>query len=416
MERKLAHPSRGEFLRLMGAAGMVAALSVPPPLNEAAALDATPTDVLQARAHFQLKNFIGWLAGFGGRGYIGEVQWPNDLGRGYGDATDWNILGRKWYEWAKAANLWAAMWAVDERQRWGGFWLNPYVSSPDDASLAVDTPQTQAPVFDAQPRTYVKGMNVSGAENIHEGTFSNSEAGTYGPQDPSTQSAASWWFASRATFNYLAGRGVTVVRLPFRWERLQPTLGDSLQQAALLELKAAVGRAGDAGLKVILDVHNYGGYRVQTPTGPIKLKLGSPELPATYFADLWGRLAHNFRNDDNVVAYDLMNEPYNDPTTVDEQPGVYQGSHVSKAKAWEGYAQAALTRIRQTQDTKRVMVPLYCDVGDAQQTHADGGWVSDPADNHWYTAHQYFDTYRGPDTGGGNYAYSYDDEVRHLSG
>jgi hypothetical protein len=62
------------------------------------------------------------------------------------------------------------------------------------------------------------------------------------------------------------------------------------------------------------------------------------------------------------------------------------------------------------------MVPLYCDVGRAQQTHPNGDWVTDPANDHWYTAHHYFDTYRGSDTGGGNYVYSYNDEVRYLSG
>lgn len=406
-------------MKLAGATGVVAALGIRASTDGVpdGIPDAAPTDALQRRARSHLENFTGWLAGFGGRGYVGEVQWPNDIDRGFGDAGEWNALGRKWYEWAKAVDLWVAMWAADEQQRQGGFWLTPYVSSPEeDASPAVDAQRAQAPVFEAQPQTYVKGMNVSGAENILEATFSNSVPGPYGPGIPDTPSGVRWWFATRATFDYLANRGVTVVRLPFRWERLQPTLGGDLQRAALQELKAAVGRAGSAGLGVVLDVHNYGGYRVQASGGPIKLKLGSPELPAADFADLWGKLAYHFRDDANVVAYDLMNEPYNDPDTADGQPGVYRGEYASEAEAWESYAQAALTRIRQTQDTTRVMVPLYCDVSGARQTHPGGGWVSDPADNHRYTAHQYFDTYRRPETGGGNYVYSYDDEVRYLGG
>jgi hypothetical protein len=405
--------SRSELLRLLGAAGAVAALGVPLSADETEPVDAAPTDALQRCALSRLEDFTGWLAEFGGRGYVGEMQWANDLERGFDDAADWNALGRKWYEWAKAADLWAAMWAVVERN---DFWLTPYVSSPEDGSLAVDTPQSQASVFEAQPQTYVKGMNISGAEIIDDASFSNAAPGPYGPGDPEAAPGARWWFASLATLDYLARRGTTTVRLPFRWERLQPTPGGGLQQSALAQLKAAVGRAGAAGLGVVLDVHNYGGYRVSTSRGPVKLKLGSPELPAEHLADLWGRLAYAFKDDATVVAYDLMNEPYNDPDTQDGQPGVHRGDHATSARAWESYAQAALTRIRQTRDTKPVMVPLYCDVGHAQKTHPGGGWISDPADNHRYTAHQYFDTFRGPNTGGGSYAFSYDDEVRYLSG
>ena len=64
--------------------------------------------------------------------------------------------------------------------------------------------------------------------------FSNPNPGTYGQ---------AYHFDQQATFDYLAARGIEVVRIPFRWERLQPTLGGRLDDAELGRLKAVVARA-----------------------------------------------------------------------------------------------------------------------------------------------------------------------------
>src|SRR5690606_40639854 len=53
---------------------------------------------------------------------------------------------------------------------------------------------------------------------------------------------------------------LALVRIPFRWERVQRNPGQALDATELQRLQDAVTRARNAGLKVIIDMHNYGAY------------------------------------------------------------------------------------------------------------------------------------------------------------
>ena len=50
---------------------------------------------------------------------------------------------------------------------------------------------------------------------------------------------------------------MNLVRLPFRWERLQPQLNQPLDTVELSRVKAFVDAATAEGVTVLLDVHNY---------------------------------------------------------------------------------------------------------------------------------------------------------------
>lgn len=334
-------------------------------------------DAVVRRNISELQGFTSWLDRENARGYVGEVGWSNDLQRDFGDAGRWNAVAEEWYRRADAANLWVTAWGVDERQRWGGFWLSTYTSAGDGSVRPISEPQAQATVLEAHPTTgsYKRGVNVSGAEGTTEG-FSNRRPGVYG-QD--------YWYASQGTFDYLAGRGLKVVRLPFRWERIQPSLGGSLDPTELARLKDCVERANRAGLKVILDVHNYGGYRLYDPAAGsgVERKIGSAYVKQADLADLWGRLSVQFKSDDRVLAYGLMNEPSNMPSAA---------SGKAPAQSWEDASQVALDAIRANGDGKLVMVPGYQYSGVwAWTTNHPDKWIADSANNHMYEAHQYFD-------------------------
>lgn len=103
-----------------------------------------------------------------------------------------------------------------------------------------------------------------------------------------------------AEFDYLASISANTIRLPFRWERIQPTLYGELDSAELRNLEASVAMAKSRGMCIILDVHNYGAYRGNA--------IGTAEVPVKAFIDVWSRLAAKF-GDANVVAFGLMNEP-----------------------------------------------------------------------------------------------------------
>ena len=171
--------------------------------------------------------------------------------------------------------------------------------------------------------------------------------------------------------DYYASKGLNVIRLPFLWERLQPTEGGPLSQTELNRIDDVVDYANSKGMKVILDPHNYGsGY------GSL---IGSSATPNSAFADFWGKLAGHYASNGDVM-FGLMNEP--------------QQAH---AADWLSAANAAIQAIRQAGATaQEVLVPgAYWD-GAATWTTTDnasvvGTGIKDPANNFVFEMHQYLD-------------------------
>jgi hypothetical protein len=360
---------------------------------QAPAATATParSDTLTTRATAELAKFTDWLEANRARGYIGEVGWP-----GGADSERWNQLAKRWYRDADAANLWVTAWATGEW--WGTTYpLASYVDRT--SSKGVDTPGRQARVLEQHRTTtgYLRGINVAGGEfaapdveSVH--SFSNANPGAYGRD---------YHYDTQETFSYLAARGVKIVRLPFRWERIAPNLGQKLNQAEVRRLKATVARARVAGLQVILDMHNYGGYYRSDGVRGVRFGLGSPQVPISSFADAWRRISIHFKNDRAVLGYGLMNEPVNMPAREGMAPQV----------VWERASQAALSAIRANWDRKWVMVSSYPWGGVwAFQASHPKAWINDPARMVRYEAHQYFDH-----DNSGRYRYDYEGEAARAS-
>ncbi|PTM97240.1 cellulase (glycosyl hydrolase family 5) [Mycoplana dimorpha] len=203
----------------------------------------------------------------------------------------------------------------------------------------------------------LRGINLAGAEF-------GTRSGTHG-QD--------YIFPADETIGYFAAKGFNAVRLPFRWERLQPRLSGAFDPAELNRLVDAVDRLRGAGLAVVLDPHNYAYY----DDG----RIGSPEVPVEAFADFWRRLAAEFK-DDSGIYFGLMNEP-----------------HDVAAADWLTAVNAAISAIRGAGAGNLVYVPGTAWTG-AHSWEADrpGGangavmlGVVDPTRNYAYEVHQYLD-------------------------
>jgi aryl-phospho-beta-D-glucosidase BglC (GH1 family) len=199
-----------------------------------------------------------------------------------------------------------------------------------------------------------------------------------------------------ASFPFLASRGIRLVRLPFLWESMQPTLSGALSSSVLNGLKTTVRAADDAGVKVILDVHNYAKFN-----NVFYRQAGGPDQDD--FIDLWQRLSDVFRDDIAVVGYGLMNEPRDIPTV----------GGVTGNEMWKQAQQAALNAIRAKDDSTCVLVSGYT-------AGAMGGWlnatsgqplpyIKDPADNFRWEAHHYWDS------NGGRYNLSYTQELANTA-
>lgn len=366
-------------------------------------------DAITHNALDDLNSFIRWLGG--AHGYIGEVGIPSNLGRSRDrfspDQYQWQALGKAYYARCNAAGLWITAQEASEQYydvSNGGYYASMYLASGDDVHKVINRPGFQSTLIENYGRIGC-GVNFSGGQKFTEGAMSNTNPGVYdkdywyptvgsNPTDPKT---------GLNSFQYLAGRGVKLVRLGFRWERMQPRLMGPLSVTGLQRYRKAIVNARAAGLQVVVDLHNYGGYC--TSTG--RKSLNTSSLPIAAFVDVWRRLSANLASEAAVVAYDLMNEPYN-------HGGVAAGRYTSSARAWEVATQQAVNAIRARGDAKRIVVPTYGSVSKVERQHTRpwivrGGGIS-------YTAHQYFDHYNpSNDGGGGTYPISYQDENAYYA-
>ena len=203
----------------------------------------------------------------------------------------------------------------------------------------------------------LRGVNLAGAE------FGDGR-GTYGTD---------YIYPSRETIAYYAGKGFNAVRLPFKWERLQPRLGRSFDRQERRRLAGTVAAIRKAGMTVILDPHNYGYYG--------SAQIGSADVPDSAFADFWRRLAAEYRADEGV-QFGLMNEPHDLP-----------------ARQWLASANAAIAAIRKAGAKNLVLVPGTIWTGaHSWEKEIPGGangtvmaGVEDPEGNFAYEVHQYLD-------------------------
>lgn len=366
---------------------LVAALFVPGP--------ATATHVnnaLHRKVVGELNGFVAWLDKHNAPGFVGETGWPDNH---HGDSGRWNDLAEDWFDIADAANLGAVVWATGE------WWPSDYrlaVYENLDGQGGVESANTQAPVLESHLSTaeYLRGINVStgtfceghGVERTS--TFSNHDTGRYNE---------CYRYDSQETFDYLASRGLDLVKIEFRWEILQRRLGGPLHSKSIERLVAVVDRARSAALRVILSMHNFGAYWLWDGEQGVRRPIGSAKVSFADFADVWRRLTTRFK-DVSDVNYAIMSEPV----------ALKPKGDLSPREVWEKASQRALDAIRANGDNKTILVNGYrwSSLADWPEIHPDP-WISDPADNFFYTAHHYWDR----DTSG-QYSYSYDSEVQYA--
>jgi endoglucanase len=207
---------------------------------------------------------------------------------------------------------------------------------------------------------FLAGVNIAGAE------FNGRKI----PGLPNKD----YFYPSKATIDYFASKGMTTIRVPFLWERLQPQLDGALDAAEFRRLDDVVRYANAKGLYVVLDVHNYAAYRRNV--------IGSPDVPVAALAGLWGPLAAQYKAN-TKVGFGLMNEPKGLPT-----------------ETWLAAANAAIAAIRQSGANNLVFVPgngwtgahswLSHGYGTSNAEVMPG--VVDPAGHYVYEVHQYLDS------------------------
>ncbi|MEZ5923166.1 MAG: glycoside hydrolase family 5 protein [Hyphomicrobiaceae bacterium] len=205
------------------------------------------------------------------------------------------------------------------------------------------------------------GINLAGAE------FGDIVPGEHGTD---------FMYPTAANVAYFADLGFSCLRVPFRWERLQPELGSPLDIAELDRLLGLVSEITSRGLTAIVDPHNYARRRIAADGWAAEHLIGSEHVPSEAFASFWRQLAI-FLIDNERVALGLMNEPYG-----------------LSADHWLKIANGAIAAIRDIGAEQLLLVPGTRYSGAHSWLGAGNAAMSgviDPLNHFAIEVHQYFD-------------------------
>lgn len=231
----------------------------------------------------------------------------------------------------------------------------------------------------------LRGTNLTGGEM---------EYGSSNTANP--VSNTDYLFVSHQDIDYLLSKGVNFGRLLFSWEALQPNGVNTAFPSSgnsgtyVSNFFDAVNYATSKGMYIMIEPHGAESSKFARYKGNV---IGSSAVPNSAFADLWTRLATQFKSNPKVI-FGLMNEPNNMSTT-----------------GWFKAAADAMTAIRATGATQLILVPGNGWTGAASWTSnwydTDSTKVSnaqayltyikgkDPLDNTAASIHLYFDTDAG---------------------
>lgn len=236
----------------------------------------------------------------------------------------------------------------------------PGVGCASDASEPGDESAATGQALSTVPTTPIpyRGVNLNGAD------FGSALPGRDGWD---------YLFPTNAEVDYYRSKGMNTFRIGFQWERLQRVAKGSFDATYFGKLDALVRYATSKGAYVVLNPQNFARYYDGV--------IGSAAVPNAVFADLWRRLALQYKTNPRVL-FGLVNEPNEMPT-----------------EQWVKAANAAIAAIRTAGATNVVLAPGNAWTG-AHSWYDD--WygtpnakamlaVTDPGQNLLFEAHQYLD-------------------------
>jgi len=320
-----------------------------PIVPEVRTIAITGEDAHQQRMLEELADIVEWAGPH--KIFISEMGVPYNK-----DVEKYKSLIAKFFQAANATQMHVTSWAVGED--WGDYPIAPHIPS----TLA-DNALSSTFTGNLSTKNYFRGTNLAGAE-FGLDPDARGEIGEPGENHTYHEASGLW--------QQIASKGYTHVRYPFRLERLfnvQTGTVDPVHGALLLQ---AMESARIAGLKVVLDPHNYAALQVNGKTHV----LGSGDFPLVLYQAMLTNLTELIIGyEDTIEVIGLMNEPKN-----------------LRAQVWETFAQAGLDALRDAGWKGEIEVPTgkWQGAKDVTSIHPKP-WITDPEDNFMYGVHQYYD-------------------------
>lgn len=160
------------------------------------------------------------------------------------------------------------------------------------------------------PEGYMFGLKRMNSPRLINDTFSE----LVGPDN-----AADFWknfkdnYITKRDIDYIASTGANTIRLPFNYKLFtdEDYMGLTSRQDGFARVDSVVGWCKDAGLYLILDMHDAPGGQ----TGDnIDDSYGYPwlmESPESQklFCNIWRKIAEKYKDEPTILGYELINEP-----------------------------------------------------------------------------------------------------------
>lgn len=182
-------------------------------------------------------------------------------------------------------------------------------------------------------------------------------------------------YPENARIDWSKEQGFKILRIPFKFQNIQPAPQAKLRAQDLQELNRVAVRCANDEIVCILDMHNYGSY--YTDDGKNTGLAGSNGVSNKNLAALWAKLAVRFK-DNPHIWFGLMNEP-----------------HEQSALDWVKSANTIALAIRDTgAPNKIVFQGSYWDGAhswDSSDNQVQVLKAYDPLNNFAVEAHQYLD-------------------------
>lgn len=218
------------------------------------------------------------------------------------------------------------------------------------------------------------GVNLAGAEFFHKkgvgvGVFN---------QD--------YFYPDTEELDYWHAKGLNLIRLPFKWERIQRELYGELNREEIEYIKFLLSEADKRGMQILIDMHNYGRRKDDG-----KDRIIGDSLSIQHLAYCWELIAEELKDCKGLYGYGLMNEPHD----------------MLESTPWREIAQACIWGIRKQDAVNTIVVGgnHWSSAATWQRVSDDLKHLYDPSDNLIFEAHCYFDA-----DGSGTYRHSYDEE------
>ncbi|MBS4044131.1 MAG: cellulase family glycosylhydrolase [Chitinophagaceae bacterium] len=112
-------------------------------------------------------------------------------------------------------------------------------------------------------------------------------------------------YPTETDIDYFVSKGIDLIQLPFKWERIQRLPGDALDINELQMIRKFVDNCAKRNINVVLVLQNFGKYYINNTAYIV----GESEVTAWHLRDLWIKLSHALNDKKNIYAFSLMAEP-----------------------------------------------------------------------------------------------------------